>query len=100
MTLVFNLSGRVIRGEYTNHARVAYAWGPFILALDQKLNPEFGGQDAPQFILAAVADVRRLGEFRAHLFPEVRARRVAAAACRATLDAVGLVLTELPLVAR
>ena len=52
VTLVFNLSGRVIRGEYTNHARVAYAWGPFILALDQKLNPEFGGQDAPQFIHA------------------------------------------------
>jgi DUF1680 family protein len=52
VTLVFNLSGRVIRGEYTNHARVAYAWGPFILALDQKLNPEFGGYDAPQFIHA------------------------------------------------
>jgi DUF1680 family protein len=52
VTLRFNLSGRVIRGDYTNHARVAYAWGPFILAFDQKLNPEFGGNDAPQFIHA------------------------------------------------
>ena len=48
--LTFNLSARVIRGEYTNFARLAYAWGPFILALDESLNPEFGGRDAPQFV--------------------------------------------------
>jgi len=50
--LAFNLSGRVIRGEYTNHARVAYAWGPFILALDEQINPEYGVYDAAQFIRA------------------------------------------------
>ena len=52
VTLGFNLSGRVIRGEYTNHARVAYAWGPFILALDEQLNPEYGVHEAVQFIRA------------------------------------------------
>jgi len=52
VTLGFNLSGRVIRGEYTNHARIAYAWGPFILALDEKLNPECAVYDAPQYIRA------------------------------------------------
>ncbi|HUL52123.1 MAG TPA: beta-L-arabinofuranosidase domain-containing protein [Opitutaceae bacterium] len=52
VTLAFNLGGRVIRGEYTNHARVAYAWGPFILALDEQLNPEYGVYDAAQFIRA------------------------------------------------
>ena len=52
VTLAFNLSARVIRGEYTNHARLAYAWGPFILALDQTFNPEFGGGAAPQFVRA------------------------------------------------
>jgi uncharacterized protein len=52
VTLGFNLSGRVIRGEYTNHARLAYAWGPFILALDEQLNPEYGVHEAVQFIRA------------------------------------------------
>jgi len=57
-------------------------------------------QDAHRLVLAAVADVGRSGELRAHLLPEVKARRVAEAAGRATLDAVGLVLTDLPPVAR
>ena len=52
VSFTFNLSGRVIRGEYTNHARVAYGWGPFILALDLQLNPEYRVYDAPQFIRA------------------------------------------------
>jgi DUF1680 family protein len=37
--LTFSLKGRVIRGEYTNFARVALAWGPFILAVDATRNP-------------------------------------------------------------
>jgi len=52
MTLAFNLSGCAIHGEYTNHGRMAYAWGPFILALDLEHNPELRGHDAPQFIRA------------------------------------------------
>ena len=50
VVLSFNLSGRLIRGDYTNYSRVAYGYGPYVLALDEKLNPEFGGYDAPQFI--------------------------------------------------
>ncbi len=38
--LTFALQGRVIRGEYTNYARSAVAWGPFILAADAKNNPQ------------------------------------------------------------
>jgi DUF1680 family protein len=48
--VAFNLAGRVIHGDYTNTSRVAYAWGPFILALDEALNPEYQSYDAPQFI--------------------------------------------------
>ena len=40
LALSFTLQGRLIPGEYTNYARVAYGWGPFILALDQELNPD------------------------------------------------------------
>jgi len=29
---------------------VAYAWGPFILALDDGLNPDHGGSGTPQFV--------------------------------------------------
>lgn len=50
--IVFNLTGRVINGEFTNHSRVAYAWGPFILALDLDHNPGFANHDAPHFIRA------------------------------------------------
>lgn len=35
----FNLNGRIIRGEFTNYARSALAWGPFVLAVDQGRNP-------------------------------------------------------------
>ena len=28
----FRLGGRVIHGDFTNYSRVAYAWGPFVLA--------------------------------------------------------------------
>ena len=50
--IAFNLSGRVIRGDFTNYSRVAYAWGPYILALDENLNPEYSDNAAPQFIRA------------------------------------------------
>lgn len=52
VAITFNLASRVIRGDFTNYSRLAYVWGPFVLALDEKLNPEFGGNDAPQFIHA------------------------------------------------
>ena len=48
----FNLSGRVIHGDFTNYSRVAYAWGPFILALDDGLNPDHGGSGTPQYVRA------------------------------------------------
>ena len=48
----FNLAARVIHGDYTNYSRVAYAWGPFVLALDDGLNPDHGGSGTPQFIRA------------------------------------------------
>jgi DUF1680 family protein len=37
--LAFTLAGRTIPGEYTNYARSALAWGPFILAADMRDNP-------------------------------------------------------------
>ena len=37
--LSFTLRGRVIPGEYTNYARAALAWGPFVLAADMSENP-------------------------------------------------------------
>ncbi len=38
--LSYTLRGRVIKGDYTNYARAALAWGPFILAADSALNPQ------------------------------------------------------------
>jgi hypothetical protein len=35
----YNLSGRVIAGDYMNYSRAALAWGPFILAAESELNP-------------------------------------------------------------
>jgi len=40
LDLSFSLRGRVIRGEYTNFARAAFAWGPFVLAADSARNPQ------------------------------------------------------------
>jgi DUF1680 family protein len=37
--LSYSLRGRVIRGEYANFSRAAFAWGPFVLAADAALNP-------------------------------------------------------------
>ncbi len=47
--LAFRLRGRAIPGNYTNYARVAYGWGPFILAIDQSVNP---GLETPAFARA------------------------------------------------
>src|ERR1035438_6421586 len=44
--LVFNLQGRVIPGDFTNFARSALAWGPFVLAVDQSRNPGFDSLQA------------------------------------------------------
>ncbi len=35
----FNLASRVHSGEYTQAGRAALAWGPFVLAYEQKANP-------------------------------------------------------------
>jgi len=40
LDLSFTLRGRVIRGDYTNFARAAFAWGPFVLAADSARNPK------------------------------------------------------------
>ncbi|HEY4299910.1 MAG TPA: beta-L-arabinofuranosidase domain-containing protein [Candidatus Didemnitutus sp.] len=42
VNLDFNLSGRQVRGEYGNYGKTALAWGPFILAADDALNPKLG----------------------------------------------------------
>ena len=44
--LAFALHGRVIRGEYTNYARAALAWGPFVLAVDSASNPRLDSLQA------------------------------------------------------
>ncbi|MDP1580344.1 MAG: glycoside hydrolase family 127 protein [Candidatus Didemnitutus sp.] len=38
LDMTFTLQGRTIRGEYTNFARTACAWGPFVLAADANRN--------------------------------------------------------------
>lgn len=35
----FNLTARLVSGKHTNAGRVAMAWGPFVLAYEQKANP-------------------------------------------------------------
>ena len=50
VTITFNLGGRVIHGDFTNYSRVAYAWGPYVLAFDDGLNREYGASGAPQFV--------------------------------------------------
>jgi hypothetical protein len=50
VSVAFTLGGRVIHGDFTNYSRVAYAWGPYILALDSESNRENGLGDAPQFL--------------------------------------------------
>jgi len=52
VAITFNLSGRVIHGDYTNYGHLAYAWGPYILALDEAINADYAVYDAPQFIRA------------------------------------------------
>jgi uncharacterized protein len=53
VTIAFNLSSRVIQGDFTNYSRVAYAWGPYILALDRAQNSDANVSDSPQFIRTA-----------------------------------------------
>jgi DUF1680 family protein len=44
----YNLSGRVIPGEYANFSRAAFGWGPFILAADISRN---GKMESPESLL-------------------------------------------------
>jgi uncharacterized protein len=48
LTLRFSLSPRLIAGDHGNAGRAALAWGPFVLAHDQKRNP---GMPAPKSIV-------------------------------------------------
>jgi uncharacterized protein len=48
ITYAYNLRGRVIRGEYSNYSRAAFAWGPFVLAADATQNPNLGSLEALQ----------------------------------------------------
>jgi DUF1680 family protein len=38
----YALGGRVLRGAYGDYGRLAFAWGPFILAADTSHNPGIG----------------------------------------------------------
>ena len=60
----FNLAAHLVAGEYGNAGRAALTWGPFVLAYDQKLNPDLpapstlGLVDAqPTFTLKPGADL-------------------------------------------
>jgi hypothetical protein len=48
--VTFNLGSRMLRGDYTNYSRVAYTWGPFVLALDMANVHDSGLIEAPQFM--------------------------------------------------
>jgi DUF1680 family protein len=52
VAIAFTLGARVLHGEFTNYSRIAYAWGPFVLALDEGLNPEYLHNVAPEIIRA------------------------------------------------
>lgn len=36
----YTLTGRAITGSYGNYGQTAFAWGPFVLAIDQNQNPK------------------------------------------------------------
>ncbi len=40
IAIKFNLAARLVAGECGNAGRAALTWGPFVLAYDQKLNPD------------------------------------------------------------
>lgn len=40
LILSFQLASRVMSGEYTHAGRAALAWGPFVLAYEQQMNPD------------------------------------------------------------
>jgi uncharacterized protein len=39
ITITFHLGSRLIQGDHGNAGRAALAWGPFVLAYDESLNP-------------------------------------------------------------
>jgi DUF1680 family protein len=54
--VTFNLGARVIHGDFTNYSRVAYAWGPFVLALEDVPNSDYSEGGSPQFVRAINGD--------------------------------------------
>ena len=64
ISIKFNLAARLVAGEYGNAGRAALTWGPFVLAYDQKLNPDLPVPSAlglvdgqPAFALKPGADL-------------------------------------------
>ena len=53
--LTFTLQGRLLPGTYTNYARAAAAWGPFLLALDRADNPKLDGLSSLRLMPGAIA---------------------------------------------
>ncbi len=50
ITITFDLSARVVKGQHTDAGRAALLWGPLVLAYDESRNP-----DLPSFNTVAVA---------------------------------------------
>ncbi len=58
----FALSARLVTGEHTNAGRAALAWGPFVLAYEQKANPALPAPSRIGFSTTAVPAAPRPGE--------------------------------------
>jgi DUF1680 family protein len=46
LQVAYTLRGRVIRGDYANYSRAAFAWGPYVLAADTSRNPKLDSLEA------------------------------------------------------
>ncbi len=58
----FTLGARLVTGEHTNAGRAALAWGPFVLAYEQKANPALPAPGRLGFAGTAVPLAPRAGE--------------------------------------
>jgi uncharacterized protein len=72
--IAFSLGSRVIAGDYGNFAHLAYSWGPFVLALDEALNPSYEVYDAPQYIRVIDSKPAELVSAQGALVLQTRAR--------------------------
>ncbi len=58
----FTLAARLVTGEHTNTGRAALAWGPFVLAYEQKANPALPAPQRLGFAGTAVPAAPLAGE--------------------------------------